>query len=342
MTARPASVSVRLVWPFQRVYARLGMGADEQLAAIRRLGISLEELADPELRVPLDLALENIERGAQRLGRTDLGLLAAQAALPGDFGPVEVAARACATAGEALDLLARAFELLADGVRLRVEPRGEQLCLRLWTAPEVTLSPRAAEFVLAALWQIGGAYLGVPLRIDRVRFVHSRVPHASACAEIFGCPIEFDAVENAVDVPRSTSSAPLATAHPLTAPLLRAHVEGRIAATATDDLLQRIERAVASELSRGLPSLASIRRTLGVSERTLHRRLSEGGTSYRKIRDDVRLRLALHYLDRTRMPIKEIAAQLGYHDAQAFHRAFRRTAGLTPQQRRRERQRSPT
>lgn len=330
------TVSIRLLSPFQRVYTQLGVGMQEQLDGVERLGISVEALADPDTRIPLDVVLDTLERSARMLGRADLGLLAGQAAMPGDFGLVELAARACSTAGEAFRVLAHAYELLSDGVHLSFEPLGDRVSLRLSTPPDLTLPAMAVEFALSALWSIGRTYIGVPILPLRVRFAHSAVPHAQACAQAFGCPVQFDALEHAIDLPLTTLTAPMATASPLTANLLRSRVDEHVATRGADNLLERMEQAILRDLSKGLPSLAQVKDRLGVSERTLHRRLKQAGTSYRELCDAVRLRIAVRYLEQTDTPLKQIASSLGYRDVHAFHRAFKRLAGVTPQQRRSE------
>jgi AraC-like DNA-binding protein len=70
---------------------------------------------------------------------------------------------------------------------------------------------------------------------------------------------------------------------------------------------------------------------LGVSVRTLRRRLAERGTSYRQIVDDLRRDLAIKYLRDTGMTVEDVAFALGFDDAANFRRAFRRWTSATPQ-----------
>jgi AraC-like DNA-binding protein len=72
-------------------------------------------------------------------------------------------------------------------------------------------------------------------------------------------------------------------------------------------------------------------------ERTLNRRLAAEGTNFRRIREDVRLEAACQLLENSDRPVFQVADVLGYSDATAFTRAFRRWAGVSPAQWRRER-----
>ena len=64
--------------------------------------------------------------------------------------------------------------------------------------------------------------------------------------------------------------------------------------------------------------------------RTLRRRLEAQGTSYRLILAEVRRRLAIEYLRKTRMTTEEIASRLGYSEAANFRHAFARWTGKSP------------
>jgi AraC-like DNA-binding protein len=79
------------------------------------------------------------------------------------------------------------------------------------------------------------------------------------------------------------------------------------------------------------------RQRLPLSGRTLRRRLKEDGTTYEDIVDDLRGALTEHYLDRGDMSLEQIGLMLGYSDASAFRRAFRRWHGMSPAKYRQER-----
>jgi AraC-like DNA-binding protein len=93
---------------------------------------------------------------------------------------------------------------------------------------------------------------------------------------------------------------------------------------------------IAAELCGGDPSVESVARRMHMSPRTLHRRLQEAETSYRVVVDDLRQDLALRYLAEDRLAIAEAAYLLGFSEASAFHRSFKRWTGRTPADYRRD------
>jgi AraC-like DNA-binding protein len=103
---------------------------------------------------------------------------------------------------------------------------------------------------------------------------------------------------------------------------------------AMTSLSHRVRRLVAAGLSSGVDS-QEVARRLYMSRRTLHRQLTGEGTSFKALVDDLRRELATRYLSERRMAIAEIGFLLGFSEASAFHRAFKRWFGSTPAEHRR-------
>ena len=102
---------------------------------------------------------------------------------------------------------------------------------------------------------------------------------------------------------------------------------------------------VRSALLEGLPAgnvvMGSICRKLGVSSRTLQRRLHDEGSGFQQILDNVRMSLAQHYLEYSAMNCAEIAFLIEFEDPNSFVRAFHGWTGTTPQASRAAREQSP-
>jgi AraC-like DNA-binding protein len=120
------------------------------------------------------------------------------------------------------------------------------------------------------------------------------------------------------------------------AQILNQHAAERVRAYPRDDWYERVCKLVAQDLASDDLAIERIAQRCGVAERTLRRRLAEAGTSYRELVDDIRRDRALLLLDHG-LSITELAQQLGFSDATAFARAFRRWTGETPEAYRRAR-----
>ena len=97
-------------------------------------------------------------------------------------------------------------------------------------------------------------------------------------------------------------------------------------------IASRIASLLASQLGERLPDKSVIAAQLGISERTMQRRLQEEGTSYQEILDNTRHYLARELLRTTRVSLADVALQLGYAEPSTFFRAFRKWEGMTPGQ----------
>jgi AraC-like DNA-binding protein len=112
-------------------------------------------------------------------------------------------------------------------------------------------------------------------------------------------------------------------------PQLAARLEQLAARTMTFEA--EVAIAIEARLDTGEDASAgAIARQLGISVRTLGRRLADDGASHRALVDKVRARLAERYLSGGKLSIKEIAHRLGFADGSAFHRAYRRWFGHAP------------
>jgi AraC-like DNA-binding protein len=91
-----------------------------------------------------------------------------------------------------------------------------------------------------------------------------------------------------------------------------------------------VRAALGGTISGHRPAITKVARSLGMSVRTLQRRLGERGTTYQNILDDVRRRSARDLLTVTDLGIGEIAFLLGFEEVNSFARAFHAWEGTTP------------
>jgi len=98
----------------------------------------------------------------------------------------------------------------------------------------------------------------------------------------------------------------------------------------SDDFAHRVEAAIMPRLHTGQTDVAAIASELGLSRQTIFRRLKAENTSYERLLDDLRHRLALGYFQERKISVNEVAYLLGYSAPSAFTRAFKRWTGASP------------
>lgn len=167
-----------------------------------------------------------------------------------------------------------------------------------------------------------------------VSIVHHRSGSTSDMVRFAGTKVEFgaDADEFALDL--DARELPLAHSDGHLNDLLLKYCEAALADRSgeTNQLRTRVENAISSALPHGKVLVEDIARDLGMSERTLARRLSDQGLSFTEILQQLRRDLAVRYLADRRLHVSKIAWLLGFREVSAFTHAFKRWTGKTPRQ----------
>jgi AraC-like DNA-binding protein len=171
----------------------------------------------------------------------------------------------------------------------------------------------------------------------RVCFTHSEPASLSEYERVFSpAQVMFGAPFMGFVFDKSFLRAPLQLADSKLHQVLKQHAQQIMAdlpkaQTWTD----RVRALATQELAGGNPTAAHIAHKLGLSSRTLGRKLEREGTTFSDLFDDLRRRLALQYVGGRDLNLSEVALLLGFSQTAAFHRAFRRWTDRTPLQYRR-------
>jgi AraC-like DNA-binding protein len=310
------------------VRALVGLGIPAPIVAARA------GLAEVGLDKPFsDSAARRLWEAAPLLtGDPDVGLHFAEAATIEELGITAYIARASATIGEACSRIVHLQRLLkdADQLELRVDERG--VTLIDLPRPDLPPWPRPLAEALIASWVLWPRrWVEGPCRLSSVSFQHPRPERTDEHERIFGCPIRFSAPRNELVFPAEVWSLPLRTSDALLAHYLEsAAVEEARRRRNGDPFLSRLERAIVDVMPSGELGADRVARAVGLSRRSLHRRLSERGLTYQTLVDDLRHRTARSLLDRGEHNITEVAFLVGFSDPSGFRRAYRRWTGQPP------------
>jgi AraC-like DNA-binding protein len=187
------------------------------------------------------------------------------------------------------------------------------------------------EQTMAAILAISREVASEPFAPVAVFFRHAPPPDLSDHEAHFGCPVHFRAARDAMQVSDAALDAPNRLGDPGLEAFFDSHLDQALDALSDeDDLARRVRREIAQGLSEGPPTLAQVADRLGLSARTLQRRLAARGPAYQELVDAARADLARRLLRRTDYPLAEIAFLTGFAEQSAFTRAFRRWTGATP------------
>lgn len=322
----PLTGSVRLVWPFLEIASKRQSVTQ---FVCERLGLSETQLRDPDTRISVRLVAGLLEDTIARTGERDLGLIAAVAFDAASFGIDEYLARTRPTLRSVFEHTSRYLPLLVDGARTVFEIDGDVAYSRLQLPSALVVHPAAHEFALAiGILRARRITADPTLAPLEIHFSHPRPDDTSRHEALFKAPVIFGAPHTQIVMSVSQLERRMPQAEPGLRDLLEQKAESMLARLPQAGGYAEQVLALADCELRTI-SADHISGRLGVSERTLHRRLAAEGTSYRTLIERARKAAALRYLEQPRS-LEEVADLLGYASTQSFQRAFRRWTGTSP------------
>lgn len=250
-------------------------------------------------------------------------------------------ALSCHTLGDAYERTARVRALYNLGASWELEREAETMRLR-WCAWPIKVRSELArrsvdEYQVAEMLSSIRQMTGRALVPRRVVFTHSAPRDVSAHRELFGIMPSFDGEFVGLEADLSWLGEPLGATNPRFRGYFERQCEAAARAFASDPAFTAVVRQrVAANMEGGAISVGAVARSLGLSPRSLQRRLTEEGTRYSELVDQVRRQFAEQYLARPRLAVSEVAYLVGFTEPSAFFKAFRRWTGLTPNDYRRQ------
>ncbi len=303
-------------------------------APIRRLpGLRDRDLGDPDALFP-ESALGEAWRLAMATTRDDeLGLHLAQQLPKGALDLIEYSFRASATLAAAFERLAHYGRLLNDRLAARVLAESGDLRFLVGEPDGRLLDRQRAELTLALVLRLARETTMLELAPLEVSFTHGRPEDVSEHRRFFRAPLRFSAGVCEIAFTRADAQRPLHGADEALVGVIRRRLELLLTRREKPDAgltADRVRQMLIDEVGREDLSATRTARQLGLSERTLSRRLATEGTSFRTILDCVRGEAATALLHDPGLGIAEIAFFLGFSEPAAFHRSFKRWTGRTP------------
>ncbi len=249
-----------------------------------------------------------------------------------DYGVLGLSWRTCSKAGEIFERCERYFHLLSNTYVFKVEKEGERSKIYLFRDAHrrgLELSNEATFSATVVVLQAMTETDMVPLSVS---FKHGPPKDLKDYEKAFNCPILFNQSRNfmaysTTDLEMRTAKADISINKFL---VERVEEETRGIEVSAFKIVTDVQNLIKDALPSGIPSIIQIGEHMGMSSRTLTRRLSESSMTFRDLVRQTQEKIAIDLLKNTSNTVSEIAFQTGFSEQSAFSRAFKRWTEQSP------------
>ncbi len=293
-----------------------------------RLGVESGTLADPAGRIPTRTMMAILDRSAVAAANPLLGAQLGHDYRPGLLGLLDYLFLSAATVQDAFETAVRYGSIVAAYGAYRRTVRDGGVGVER-TVPAWPGSDQAETFVLGWHLTMARFATGRPVRPLHVGVTQRSSAGVKELAGMFGVPeVELGSGTAVLVLDPADSALPLLGSDPALARVLRRHADLRLTGTAS--LTDRVRGLLETGMLGSRVDLGSAARELAVSPRTLQQHLQAAGTSWQAELDAARCGRATELLRQGTSTVAAIGRDLGFSDARAFRRAFRRWTGSGP------------
>ncbi|MQX52262.1 AraC family transcriptional regulator [Alcanivorax sediminis] len=313
----------RLGLPAANILKRCGMSPDITLQPMQHTSV------DDFERFMLELILES--------GDDMLGIHIGEQVMPSLYGVLPTVATMAGSGHQAVEAVLK-YQALAGGnagaIRLLDEPGDHLVFQGLMVYPNPVIRRHLAESMAVLLYKLATFISGrQDLKVQEIHFEHASGSDASKAYldKLLGCPVRYEAPEIRIVAERALLDIPLNAysndAMQVAEELARQQLAQQ---QENQNILQQIKLQIRTLMAGSSPRREIVADRLGISVRTLDRRLAEAGLSWQQLLDGLRAQLAQEFLSDTQLTVQEIACRLGFADARSFQRRFRHWTGKSP------------
>jgi AraC-like DNA-binding protein len=301
---------------------------------LSKSGLSVEQIDDRSVRLKVRNQIRFLELAADALGDDLLGFHLARDYDLREIGLLYYVMASSELLNDAFQKVARFSAITNEGVSVRFRAGREAAITFDYVGVERRSDRHQIEFWLLSLVRLCRQLANRRLMPSRVRLVHRRKKTPAEFRTLLGCEVEFGCEVDEVVFPGAVATMPVGSADSYLNEILLKSCEEALAhrAPARTSLRSSVENAMAPLLPHGNANAVEVARRIGMSHRTLARRLASEGSTFSEIAEELKGDLARHYLGDSDLPVSQVAWLLGYREVSAFTRAFKRWTGTTPRQ----------
>lgn len=299
---------------------------------LREVGINEQQLAEPDGLVELPVVIHAGRAAYLASNDPALGLHLGERAQLHMLGMLGSLFVQCATLRTVVRELQRYLPLLASRGTLTLLEEGQSARMVLLMPLHASSEQRfIVEYTFAFMVRVARQFVGELSAPREVRLPFARPLHGAEYERIFRCPVQFDAERAELVFDANLLERRQAFADERLGALLKSRADMLLANSLHSlPMHQRVHDLLREDFALLDSGAEQLARRLGMSVRTMRRRLSAEGKPLLILAEEARRALAEQLLGETDTPVKQISERLGYSEPSAFHRAFKRWTSETP------------
>jgi AraC-like DNA-binding protein len=316
------------------VSARLRAAGVPLAPLLSRAGLTVEQIDDPGVRMPVQSQIKLLELAAEALHDDLLGFHLARDYDLREIGLFYYVLASSEILADALHRAERYSGIVNEGFSLQARTGKETAIAVSYVGIDRGSDRHQIGFWLTSLVRLCRQLTNRRLVPSRVKVMHRRDKTPAEFRSLLGCEIEYGSSVDEIVFPAAVKRMPIVSADPYLNELLLKYCEEALAHRPASGATLRssVENAITPLLPHGKAGAGEVARELGMSHRTLARRLAAEGLTFSGIQKELKTDLARRYLREGDLPISQIAWLLGYREVSAFTHAFRRWTGTAPRQ----------
>jgi AraC-like DNA-binding protein len=316
------------------VSARLIEAGIDPAPLLARAGLTVEQVDNRNARLNAQSQIKLLDLAADALQDDFIGFHLAQDYDLREIGLLYYVLASSGTLADALHRAERYSGIANEGISLQARTGRETGIALNYVGMDRRSDRHHMEFWLMSLVRLCRQLTNRHMVPSRIGAMHHRKKTPAEFRLLLGCEIGFGSSADEVVFPVAGKLMPIVSADPYLNELLLKYFEealGHRRATAAT-LRSNVENAIIPLLPHGKANAGEVARQLGMSHRTLARRLAAEQLTFSEIRTELKTDLARRYLRDGDLPISQIAWLLGYREVSAFTHAFKRWTGTGPRQ----------
>ena len=317
--------TVSLLWVKGLLQAASLQGFTET-EVLNQANIATEKLSEGRLSLTETLS---IWRAVEELTADSLfGFHMGLSLKPTQFQLIAFTMLSSPTLGEAIEKILKYQRLISDGGDFTLVASDNNEISLIYKPTAENFSYHQIDAVMAMVVSFARWLLDRNIVPQAILFSHGEQGGLVEYQDFYACDIEFNQKHNSIVFPAALLKEPLPGYDPQLASMHENMADNQLQSLSNPSIVIRLQQLLAT--STEAISRDRLAEQMGMSGRSLQRKLQEQGSSFQQVYDDYRHQKAVDLLQDNNLSLLDISLQLGFSESSTFYRAFKRWQGITP------------